>query len=219
VQVWTKDREQLFSYSPLSNGTFFDLKDRASSFAAIGAFSVTRFNLVIRMAPGTLAPIEAIRDELRRLDPDLAMTQFRTMTSHFDEQSRVFTTITSLVDIMTTAILGLAALSLYGTLSFHFTRRRREIGVRVALGASSRDIVALVFRQAFVWVAAGLTLGVVGAWLLGRAVSHMLEGANPSSITSLSLSILLVFLAAILGAWLPVRRATRVNPIEALRAE
>jgi putative ABC transport system permease protein len=177
------------------------------------------FFLVIRMAPGTRAPIEAIRDELHRLDPDLAMTQFRTMTSLFDEQSRVFTTITSLVDIMTTAILGLAALGLYGTLSFHFTRRRREIGVRVALGASSQDIVVLVFRQALVWVTAGAALGVVGAWLLGRAVSHMLEGANPSSITSLSLSVLLVFLAAILGAWLPARRATRINPIEALRAE
>ena len=177
------------------------------------------FFLVIRLAPGTRAPIDAIRDELRRLDPDLAMTQFRTMTSHFDEQSRVFTTITSLVDAMTAAILALAALGLYGTLSFHFTRRQREIGVRVALGASSRDVVALVFRQAFVWVAAGSTLGVVGAWLLSRAISHALEGANPSSIASLSLSVLLVFIAALLGAWLPARRATRVNPVEALRAE
>jgi putative ABC transport system permease protein len=177
------------------------------------------FFLVIRMAEGTRAPIEAIREELRRLDPDLAMTPFRTMTAHFDEQSRVFTTITSLVDLMTIAILGLAALGLYGTLSFHFTRRQREIGVRVALGASSRDIVALVFRQAFMWVTAGATLGVVGAWLLGRAISNISEGANPSSITSLSLSVLLVFLTALLGAWLPARRATRVNPNKALHAE
>jgi predicted permease len=177
------------------------------------------FFLVIRMAPGVRAPIEAIRGELRRLDPDLALAQIRTMAAHFDEQSRVFTVITSLVDVMTVAILGLAALGLYGTLSFHFTQRRREIGVRVALGASARDIVTLVLRQALIWVGTGAAFGVVMAWLLGRAIGHVLEGASPYNGISVVLSVALVLLTALVGAWIPARRATRVNPVEALRAE
>jgi putative ABC transport system permease protein len=177
------------------------------------------FFLVIRMAPGVRAPIDAIREELRRLDPDLALAQIRTMAAHFDEQSRVFTAITSLVDAMTVAILALAALGLYGTLSFHFTQRRREIGVRVALGASARDIVALVFRQALTWVGTGAAFGVVLAWLLGRAMSHTMEGASPYNGISVVLSVALVLLTALVGAWLPARRATRVNPVEALRSE
>ena len=177
------------------------------------------FFLVIRMAPGVRAPVDAIREELRRLDPDLALAQIRTMAAHFDEQSRVFTVITSLVDAMTVAILGLAALGLYGTLSFHFTQRRREIGVRVALGASARDIVALVFRQALTWAGTGAAIGLVFAWLLGRAIGHALDGASPNNGVSLALSVGLVFLTALAGAWLPARRATRVNPVDALRAE
>jgi len=177
------------------------------------------FFLVIRMAPGVRAPVDAIREELRRLDPDLALAQIRTMAAHFDEQSRVFTVITSLVDAMTVAILGLAALGLYGTLSFHFTQRRREIGVRVALGASARDIVALVLRQALMWVGTGAAFGVVMAWLVGRAIGHVLEGASPYNGISVLLSVALVLLTALVGAWLPARRATRVNPVEALRSE
>ena len=177
------------------------------------------FFLVIRMAPGMRAPVDAIREELRRLDPDLALAQIRTMAAHFDEQSRVFTVITSLVDAMTVAILALAALGLYGTLSFHFTQRRREIGVRVALGASARDIVTLVLRQALIWVGTGATFGVVLAWLLGRAMGHVMEGASPYNGISVVLSVVLVLLTALVGAWLPARRATRVNPVEALRAE
>jgi predicted permease len=175
--------------------------------------------LVVRMMPGVPAPLDAIRAELHRLDPDLAVAPVRTMAAHFDGQTRVFSTITSLVDALTAAILGLAALGLYGTLSFHFSQRRREIGVRVALGASAADIVRLVLRQAVKWVAAGAAIGATVAWLWARAVARALEGSSPYQTASVALGVALVFLAALAGAWLPARRATRVNPIEALRAE
>jgi predicted permease len=175
--------------------------------------------LVVRMMPGVQAPVDAIREKLHRLDPDLAVAQIRTMAAHFDRQTRVFSTITSLVDALTVAILGLAALGLYGTLSFHFSQRKREIGVRVALGASATDIVRLVLRQAVKWVAAGAAIGATAAWLWARAISRALEGSSPYQAASVALGVALVFLAALAGAWLPARRATRVNPVEALRAE
>jgi ABC-type antimicrobial peptide transport system permease subunit len=131
----------------------------------------------------------------------------------------VITVVASFVDALTIAVLGLAALGLYGTLSFTFARRRHDIGVRVALGAAPRDIVALVVRQAFVWVAVGATIGVGASWLLGRGLRAMLEGASPVDLLQLWASVAIVLSAAALASWLPARRAVRVDPVEALRAE
>jgi ABC-type antimicrobial peptide transport system permease subunit len=117
------------------------------------------------------------------------------------------------------AIIGLAALGLYGTLSFHFARRRRDIGVRLALGASPRDIARLVFKQAVWWVAVGLVVGAAGAWMISSVMRRVLEDASPFDIAGVALGAGVVFGAALLAAWLPARRAMNVNPVEALRAE
>jgi predicted permease len=175
--------------------------------------------LVVRMAAGLPAPVEAIRQELGRIDSDLALASVRTLGALFQSQGRVLTVVTSVVDVLTVAIVGLAALGLYGTLSFHFARRRRDIGVRLALGAAPRDIVRLVFKQAAVWVAAGLGVGMAGAWLVSSVLRRVLEDASPFNVAEVALGAVVVFGVALLAAWLPARRATKVNPVEALRAE
>jgi predicted permease len=176
--------------------------------------------LVVRSAGGVPAPpFDRVREELRRLDPDLALSDVTSMQRRFDDAGRVLVVIASVVDGLTAAVLALAALGLYGTLSFTFARRRRDIGVRVALGASPREIVALVVRQALVWVAAGATIGIAGSWVLARSVRAIVEDAGALDPGQLGASIVIVLAASALAAWLPARRAVRVDPMEALRAD
>ncbi|ACB75156.1 ABC transporter permease [Opitutus terrae] len=175
--------------------------------------------LVVRSRAGLPVPVDSIRAELARLDPDLALADVKSMRNHFDDSGRVLAIVTSVVDALTVGILALAALGLYGTLSFTFARRRRDIGVRVAFGAAPRDIATLVVRQALAWVALGGVIGALGSWLIAKAVGAMLADATPLSLPQLAASVATVLAAAALASWLPAHRATRLNPIDALRAE
>ena len=115
--------------------------------------------------------------------------------------------------------LLLAIVGVYGVVSYAATQRTQELGVRMALGASPRQILALLLRQGAQLVAAGLLFGLVGAWALTRAMSHMLVGVSPSDpLTSLSVAALLSFIT-LLACWIPARRAMRIDPIVALRYE
>jgi ABC-type antimicrobial peptide transport system permease subunit len=175
--------------------------------------------LVVLWAAGIPPPVDAIRQELGRIDSDLALASVRTLGALFQSQGHVLTVVTSVVDVLTVAIVGLAALGLFGTLSFHFARRRRDIGIRLALGAAPRDIVRLVFKQAAVWVTVGLGVGTAGSWLCSSILRRVLADASPFSVAGVVLGAIVVFSVALLAAWLPARRATKVNPVEALRAE
>jgi hypothetical protein len=175
--------------------------------------------LLVRMAAGIPAPVEAIRQELARIDGDLALARVRTLGALIQSQGRVLAVLTTTLDVLTVAIIGLAALGLYGTLSFHFARRRRDIGVRLALGAAPRDIARLVFKQAVVWVAVGLVVGSAGAWIFSNVLRRVLQDASPFDIPGVTVGAALIFGAALLAAWLPAKRAMNVNPVDALRAE
>jgi hypothetical protein len=175
--------------------------------------------LVVRTEAGLPAPVGAVRRELARIDHDLALGNPQTLGTLVQSQGRVLAVVTTVVDGLTVAIIGLAALGMYGTLSFHFARRRREIGVRVALGASPRDIVRLVFKQAVVWVTMGLGVGMGSAWALSTFLRRMMEQASAFDFAGVAVGAVVIFFVALLAAWLPARRAMNVNPVEALRAE
>jgi predicted permease len=175
--------------------------------------------LVVRTEAGRPAPVGAIRQELARIDRDLALGNPQTLSSLVQNQGRVLAVVTMVVDGLTVAIIGLAALGMYGTLSFHFARRRREIGVRVALGASPRDIVHLVFKQAVWWVTMGLGVGMGGAWALSAFLRRLMEQASAFDFAGVAVGAVVIFFVALLAAWLPARRAMNVDPVDALRAE
>jgi putative ABC transport system permease protein len=115
--------------------------------------------------------------------------------------------------------LLLAALGIYGILSSLVAERTREIGIRVALGASARQVQRLVLRQALVCVAAGATIGTAGALAVSRLVSRFLYGVSPRDPWSLTLTLAVLGAAATVAAYGPARRASRVDPVVALRAE
>jgi len=115
--------------------------------------------------------------------------------------------------------LLLAIVGVYGVVSYAATQRTQELGVRMALGASPRQILGLLLRQGARLVAAGLLFGLAGAWALTRVMSNMLVGVSPSDpLTYICVATLLSFIT-LLACWIPARRAMRVDPMVALRYE
>ena len=165
-----------------------------------------------QLAPG-------LRRAVAELDPDLPVARIRTLQTVVDEATKGQRVVAGLVDFFMAVALGLVAVGLYGTLSYHVLQRTREIGVRMALGAARRDIVRLVFRQGSGWVLIGVTIGIGGALALASTLRSLVYGLNSIDPGSLIGATAAVAFAATLACWLPARRAAKVDPIVALRSE
>ena len=117
------------------------------------------------------------------------------------------------------AALLLAAIGLYGVIAFGVTQRTREIGVRVALGAHDSDVLRLVMQRGLLLTGTGLVIGIAAALALGRVVAGLLYGVTATDPATLLAVTLFLAAVAMLATYLPARRATRVDPMVALRAE
>jgi ABC-type antimicrobial peptide transport system permease subunit len=115
--------------------------------------------------------------------------------------------------------LVLASVGLYGVMALIVTQRTRELGIRLALGAQRADVFRLVLAQGMLLVLGGLTIGLLGAVGAARGLQSVLYGVGRFDVSALSVALLALAMVALLACWLPARRATRVDPIEALRAE
>jgi predicted permease len=160
-----------------------------------------------------------LRRELAAIDPELALKDVRTMRDVVGTATQGQRAVAGLVNFFMAVALGLVAVGLYGTLSYHVQQRTREIGVRVALGALKGSIVRLVFAQGGRWVAVGLTLGLAGSVALSFALKSIVYRMDGVTAPPLILATLAVGLAAIVACWLPARRAAKLDPLEALRAD
>jgi predicted permease len=175
--------------------------------------------LVVRSAQPAARLTPALRRAVAALDPDLPLAEVRTLQDVVDDAVKGESAIAGLVDFFMATALGLVAVGLYGTLSYHVLQRTREIGIRLALGASRREVVRLVFRQGSGWVLTGVLLGIAGALLLTSALRALVYGLDSADPFGLLLATAAVAAAAALACWIPARRASRVDPIVALRAE
>jgi macrolide transport system ATP-binding/permease protein len=167
----------------------------------------------------SLAPI--VQHEIQALNASDPIEEIQTMKESLGGTLGyfIYRLGASLAAAMGLLGLLLAVVGVYGVVSYAATQRTQELGVRMALGASPRQILALLLRQGARLVATGLLFGLVGAWLLTRAMSHMLVGVSPSDpLTYLSVAALLSFIT-LLACWIPARRAMRVDPMVALRYE
>jgi ABC-type antimicrobial peptide transport system permease subunit len=127
--------------------------------------------------------------------------------------------VAGLVNFFMVTALGLVAVGLYGTLSYHVQQRTREIGVRIAIGAVKRDIVRLVFAQGGRWVAVGLAVGLAGSVALSSALKSLVYRMEGITAPPLLLAAVAVGSAAIVASWLPALRAAKLDPLEALRSD
>jgi len=183
------------------------------------AFSPATLHVAVRtdLPLTTLAP--TITRALRQIDPAVPVARLREMDEVFTEAIRRPRLLAQLLTLFSGLALLLAAIGTYGVLAFTVSDRRREIGVRLALGAGRRQLLWQVMRQGLTPVAIGIAAGLAAALGLGRFLRSLLFGVDPVDAMTLATAIAAVVATAALACWLPAWRASRLDPHVALRAE
>ncbi|HTJ22187.1 MAG TPA: ABC transporter permease [Gemmatimonadaceae bacterium] len=173
--------------------------------------------IVLRTAGDPMALLPLLTREVKAINPSLAVAAPRTMESVFSESLAARRFAMTLIGIFAASALVLAMVGLYGVIALGVSERRREIGVRMALGAAPARVLRLVIREGVTLAAVGLVVGLAGAFAASRLVAAMLYGVSPSNATAYLATAFVVLVVAGAATWLPARRATRVDPASALR--
>jgi predicted permease len=180
----------------------------------IGAMT---FEVRSETSPAALVP--AVRSVIESLDPNLPLFDVRTQEEQVSRSISSERQFSRLATILAAVGLMLAAVGLYGTLSYATSRRRREIGIRMALGASRRDVQGMVLGTALRLAAIGAVVGIVVALYAGHVVASLLYGVQPRDLPTLAGASAVLVLVALLAGYLPARAAAGVDPAEVLRCE
>jgi predicted permease len=175
--------------------------------------------IAIKTAADPTAVMRASRSAVAAIDPDLPLSDVQTMTERTSSSVVPQKLAMSLASVFGVVALFLSALGIYGVLAYVVARRTREIGIRIALGSTPRGVFHLVLREGLTLVAAGLILGLLGALALGRALEGQVFGVRPTDPTILGAVALTTGVVALLACLAPARRATRVDPLNALSAQ
>ena len=165
--------------------------------------------------PSTI--LASVQGEIHNIDPGLAAEDIRTGTKIIDQALWWSKIAVELLGVFGLVALGLASVGLYGIMAYSVNQRRREIGVRMALGAGQRNVWLLVLRQGMTLVLTGLAVGVALALLVGHALSRFLYGVSGSDPLSLGGASMVLLGVALVACYLPARNASRVDPLVALR--
>jgi putative ABC transport system permease protein len=160
-----------------------------------------------------------LRREVAALDTELSLEDVRTLNQVVRDSTKGQRAVAGLVDFFMATALGLVAVGLYGTLSYHVLQRTPEIGVRMAIGALKGDIVKLVFVQGSRWVAIGVGLGIGGTFGLSSVLKTLVYGMEGLTATPLLVATIMVGAAALAACWMPARRAANLDPLKALRSD
>jgi len=174
---------------------------------------------VLRSGSDPAALSGAVKKEIRQIDPDLPVYQVRTMTNFIDESlaRRRFTM--SLLGIFAGIALLLAAIGIYGVMAYLVNQGTREIGIRLALGATQSGILGMVIRQGMTLALTGVGAGLIGAFALTRLLRSFLYGVQATDPLTFAAIALLLAAVALLASFIPARRASRIDPMISLRCE
>jgi ABC-type antimicrobial peptide transport system permease subunit len=176
-------------------------------------------DVMLRVRDERTSVAASVRSAVRALDPNVPVVGLRTMDEVADEVLADRRLPMTLMTVFAMLALLLAAVGVYGVMSFVVTARTREFGVRMALGAPQSAVLQLVVRQGLATVAVGLALGIVGAAWATRALVGFLVGVRPLDPLTFAAVPAVLLAVALLACWLPAQRATRVDPISALRTD
>jgi predicted permease len=180
-----------------------------------GAFTM----LLVRSRLDPTAVINAVRREVQTVDQDQPVSTVQTMAQLLAQQTWPYRVFGSLFAIFAIIALVMSAVGLYAVMAYSVTQRTAEIGVRMALGADARQVSWLVLKRGLLQAALGLSIGLGGAFFLSKVLRSLLAGISPSDPITFAAITIILGSVAIAACLLPSRRATRVDPLVALRAE
>ena len=215
--------------------------DRAPWMEVVGVIKDVKHELTLEVTPEFYLPFEqdiwrsmvvvartsvdpasvagAIRDNVWTIDKDQPVFEVRTMQEVRSLSVGLQQFNSWMIGIFAAVALLLASIGIYGVMSFAVTQRTREIGIRMALGARKADVLKMVVGNGMKLAFLGLAIGLVASWLLTRFISTLLFGVEPTDPLTFSAVSVCLLVAALLACYLPARRATKVDPLEALRYE
>ncbi len=196
-----------------------DADSRIAYYRFQGQTPSRAMNVVVRSATEPSGVAAAVTAQIRALDPDLPIYKMRTMGERVEASlaERRFSML--LLSLFAVLALGLAAIGIYGVMAYLVSQGTRELGIRLALGATPRDVLVLVVQQGMLVAATGLALGLACAFVLTRFMRALLFGvqaSDPATFAAIAVTLTLVALAA---CYVPARRAARIDPMVSLRAE
>ncbi len=192
---------------------------RPELFTPYAQTTIPGNTLVVRSAGGTADVLNAVRGALGSVDPDVAFYNVRTMQQQVTESMAQPRLRSALLAVFSLVALILASLGIYGVIACSVAERRKEIGIRVALGARPSEVRGMILAQGMKLTAIGLALGLVGAAAATRLIEGFLFGVRASDPFTYTVTCAVFLAVAILASYLPARRAMRVDPIVALREE
>lgn len=196
-----------------------DSDPRIAFYLAHTQFPTRAMTVAFRGRTDPAATLSAAKNALRTLDPELPMYYVRTMEQRVMESlaQRRFSML--LLGLFSSVALALATIGIYGVVGYLVNQGTAELGIRIALGASQRNILSLVVRQGMVLAFSGVTIGLVAAFLLTRLIRSLLFGVEATDpITFVGISLLLAMIT-LLASYIPAQRAARIDPVTALRCD
>jgi putative ABC transport system permease protein len=175
--------------------------------------------LIARTRAGAAGVAQTLREEMRAVDPDQALFNIRTLDEVMGQQRFLYRVFGTMFSVFAGIALILAAVGLYAVTAYAVTQHTREIGVRVVLGAAPGQVIALFLRRGAVQLGVGLVIGVAGAFGVGRLLQALLVQTSPRDPLTLLAIVALLTIVAAVACIVPARRATRLDPLHALRHE
>jgi predicted permease len=207
-------------------GVIADMRERSllrdpepSIYVPVEQSSVRSRNIAIRVAGDPLTLVAAVQREVLAIDPSLPVYQLQTMRMLFDSRVAPFRLIAGLMAAFAAVSLLLGAIGIYGVTSYAVGRRTTEIGIRMAVGAERSAVIRMIVREGLVRAAIGVAIGLALAFPLSNALRGLLVGVSPGDPLTFGSVVAVLVLVTFLGAWLPARRAAKLDPVRALSHE
>jgi predicted permease len=202
-------------------GERMDARNLAMMYFAAAQFPRNEQKLMVRVSPGhdPHALVNAIKREIATLDPEQPVADIATLEENIADSLASRRLSMTLLGVFAALALGLASIGLYGVMALTVTQRTRELGIRLALGADRSQVFRLVLSQGFLLVGIGLVGGLLLAASTGRALASILYNVSVWDLTGFLSAAVILIGVALIACCVPARRATRVDPIVALRTE
>jgi putative ABC transport system permease protein len=176
-------------------------------------------SFAVRASGNPLDLVDEVRREVAMVTTEMAPYGFSTFDRYLAEATSLQRVTMILLSLYAGTALVLAGIGLYGVVAYSVARRTREMGIRMALGARQTDVVVLVFRQGMTLAAVGMGIGLAGAFAGTRVLSSLLFETTPLDPATFGTVAVLLLAVALLACYIPARRATKVDPMVALRCE